>query len=251
MAEPTATSPESWLQLVESACLLLDDVERKGFGKPQFSLGGGTVLMLRFQHRLSKDIDLFGYDVQWLSILSPRLNDTAACLASDYSEQANSLKIVMANGDVDFIIAADIARPVDRVVERFVGRDLLVDPVTEILAKKLFYRAAYFLPRDVYDMSAAIDLEPQSAARAVKAARSKRDVLIRRLDHLEGVGDASLREGLVPYEGTLRHAAGMVAKMKEFLISHIDDPGPGKEDSMGRRRPESRKIVDRGRGPAQ
>ena len=40
---------------------------------PQWTFGGGTVLMLRFDHRLSKDIDLFVPDPQYLGHVNPRL----------------------------------------------------------------------------------------------------------------------------------------------------------------------------------
>ena len=153
-----------------SAYALFDDAVAKGFGDPPFSLGGGTVLMLRFKHRLSKDIDLFGYDAQWLSVFSPRLNERAAMLAASYTEQSNTIKIVTASGDIDFIIAADVVAPVARSVDLIAGRLIAVDPVTEILAKKLFYRAATFKIRDIYDLSAAIDLAPDEAARAVRAS---------------------------------------------------------------------------------
>ncbi len=79
-------TPETWLQIIASAYALFDDAVAKGFGDPPFSLGGGTVLMLRFKHRLSKDIDLFGYDAQWLSVFSPRLNERAASLAERYTD---------------------------------------------------------------------------------------------------------------------------------------------------------------------
>ena len=45
-------------------------------------IGGGTVLMFRFEHRLSKDIDFFTHDAQWLSLLTPRLNDTTAAMTT-------------------------------------------------------------------------------------------------------------------------------------------------------------------------
>ena len=54
----TATT---YLDILAVAHDLFDDLEERGFGRPTFSLGGGTVLMLRFNHRLSKDIDLFGW----------------------------------------------------------------------------------------------------------------------------------------------------------------------------------------------
>ncbi len=213
-------TPETWLDILRTAFVLFDDARDHGFGDPPFSLGGGTVLMLRFKHRLSKDIDLFGYDAQWISVLSPRLNAKAASLASDYVEQANGVKLVMPDGDIDFIIAGDVAVPVERGVETFLAREIAVDPVSEILAKKLFYRPATFKPRDVYDLSAAIDLAPLEAARAVAAAASKKDVVLRRLAELAKLDPDTLLDGIVPYDDTLRHAAVMGEKVTAFIQSH-------------------------------
>ena len=214
-------TPDSWRDIIASAFRLLDDATARGFGYPPFSLGGGTVLMFRFQHRLSKDIDFFGYDAQWLSLLSPRLNDLAAALGSDYAEAANSLKIVMPHGDIDFVIAADIAIPVERRLEDVAGRALLVDPASEILAKKLFYRAASLKARDIYDLSAAIDLDPQSAIRAAQAARSKKQVLLRRLAEAGVTGPQDLLRDIIPYKGTLQHGEAMVVKTRAFLEEHM------------------------------
>ena len=231
-------TPDTWLQIIASAYELFDDAVAKGFGDPPFSLGGGTVLMLRFKHRLSKDIDLFGYDAQWLSVFSPRLNDRAAMLAASYTEQSNTIKIVTASGDIDFIIAADVAAPVTRTVECIAGRLIEVDPVSEILAKKLFYRAATFKVRDIYDLSAAIDLEPREAARAVRAALSKRDILVRRLDQLRGVASQDLVSEIIAYEDVLQHSRAMVEKVRSFVMAQRDEePGaPAMRSSPSRRR---------------
>jgi len=57
-----------------------------------WSFGGGTVLMRRYRHRVSKDVDIFVPDPQYLGYLSPRLNDAADSLTSKYLETANSVK---------------------------------------------------------------------------------------------------------------------------------------------------------------
>ncbi len=172
---PSRETPkrDTWEKVIEGAFRLFDDLEDKGFGAPPFSLGGGTVLMLQFQHRLSKDIDFFGYDAQWLSLLSPRLNEFAAAMATDYTERANSIKIVMPHGDIDFIVSADVVPDLRRQYRTIHGRKIQVDPTAEILAKKLYYRASDFKARDVYDMSAAIDLDALSAHIAVFASKTK------------------------------------------------------------------------------
>ena len=221
----SAVTPDTWKSLFRDACDIFDDLEQRGFGKAPFSLGGGTVLMLRFKHRLSKDIDLFGYDAQWLALLSPRLNDRAAALASGYSEQANTVKIVTARGDIDFVIAGDVvAAPVVREQTVVEGRAISLDPTSEILAKKLFYRAASFTARDVYDLSAAIDLDPDAAREAVVAAASKSDLLLRRLGELARLGDRELLGAIIPYDGRLPHADAMVRKVAAFIAAGAGHP---------------------------
>ena len=220
----SAATPETWKALFRDACEIFDDLERRGFGKAPFSLGGGTVLMLRFKHRLSKDVDFFGYDAQWLALLSPRLNDRAAALASDYREQANTIKIVTARGDIDFIIAGDVAAPVVREEACVEGRGIALDPTSEILAKKLFYRATAFTARDVYDMSAAIDLDPAAAGAAVVAAASKRDLLLRRLDEMAHLEERELLGAIAPYESKLRHGDAMVGKVRGFVAAEAGHP---------------------------
>lgn len=49
----------SWETLFSHALLILDDIARHGRSKPFWTFGGGTVLMLRYGHRYSKDIDIF------------------------------------------------------------------------------------------------------------------------------------------------------------------------------------------------
>ena len=74
----------SWKGLLASALSILDDLESRGVGAPEVSLGGGTVLMMRFRHRLSRDIDLSPHDARWLAYLTPRLNEHVAAMARDY-----------------------------------------------------------------------------------------------------------------------------------------------------------------------
>ena len=156
------------------------------------------------------------------------MNAKAASLALDYVEQANGVKLVTARGDIDFIIAGDVATPVERTGERFLGREVTIDPIAEILAKKLFYRAATFKPRDVYDLSAAVDLAPVDAARAVQAAATKTNLVLRRLAELAKLHPDTLLEGIIPYDDSLRHAPDMVEKVMAFIESQSHS-----EDALG------------------
>ena len=46
--------------------------------KDQWAVGGGTILSEIYHHRLSKDIDIFVDDVQFISALSPKINDASS-----------------------------------------------------------------------------------------------------------------------------------------------------------------------------
>ena len=78
----------AWQSLFPRALALIDDISRYGgIANPFWTLGGGTVLMFRYRHRLSKDIDIFVPDPQYLGFVTPRLSDTAADMTEDYTEQ--------------------------------------------------------------------------------------------------------------------------------------------------------------------
>jgi nucleotidyltransferase AbiEii toxin of type IV toxin-antitoxin system len=76
---------------------------------PDWTLGGGTALMLAAGHRLSKDIDAFIDDPQYLSILSPDVTDVWTCPTWD--KAANYLKLRYPEGEIDFIITTSCFRP--------------------------------------------------------------------------------------------------------------------------------------------
>lgn len=62
-----------WRGLLKHAYSLVDEITTHGIQNPLGTFGGGTVLMLRYRHRLSKDIDIFVPDPQYLGFVSPRL----------------------------------------------------------------------------------------------------------------------------------------------------------------------------------
>nr|WP_294543138.1 nucleotidyl transferase AbiEii/AbiGii toxin family protein [uncultured Rhodopila sp.] len=90
---------DTWRTLIGPALRVVDSLRHNGYGELDFHLGGGTVLMFRFDHRISKDLDIFTHDAQALSFISPRLNEVAAQEAVDYEEQANAVKLVLRDGD--------------------------------------------------------------------------------------------------------------------------------------------------------
>ena len=133
------------LKIIEGAELRSDD----------WSIGGGTVLALTYNHRLSKDIDIFLTDVQYLSRLSPRLNN-AADDALDYNEDARFISLTYPEGKIDFIACPAITKfsPIETEIY---GSTLYLDDSVEIVAKKVFYRGSYVMPRDVFDLAIVYD----------------------------------------------------------------------------------------------
>jgi hypothetical protein len=71
----------AWEILFRRALEIVDSVAASGTRFDDWSFGGGTVLMRRFRHRISMDVDIFVPDPQYLGYVSPRLNDTAEIIA--------------------------------------------------------------------------------------------------------------------------------------------------------------------------
>lgn len=170
---------EAWRSLIRRAVARLEAV---GLGRDEWTWGGGTVLMLRYRHRTSRDVDLFIDDVQYLSYLSPRLNDQQSADMLGYSEQANHLRLEYPEGEIDFLAVAPVFPDLKPVAEQVEGVEgavrLMADK--EIIAQKLFYRAATFTGRDLYDFVTVAggrpDLLKDEALR--KIVWSRRDALV-------------------------------------------------------------------------
>lgn len=101
-----------WETLFRRALTLIDAIAQSGVAFEPWSFGGGTVLMRRYRHRVSKDVDIFVPDPQFLGYVTPRLNDTAESMTADYVEQANFVKLLFPEGEIDFIASAPLtAKP--------------------------------------------------------------------------------------------------------------------------------------------
>jgi nucleotidyltransferase AbiEii toxin of type IV toxin-antitoxin system len=213
---------DSWKQILASATAIFDALNRQGMDLPDVVMGGGTVLMLRFGHRLSKDIDLFLHDAQWLSILTPRLNDTAAAMVVDYVEQASNVKLVLPHGDIDFIVAGTVTGAEPAEAMDFMGYSFRLESTEEIIAKKLLYRAEHLKARDVFDLATVAEIDPDSAARALAATSSKRPVLKRRLEYLSRLSDEELARDILPI-GDFSRILGIMLGTVHRLVDNMSD----------------------------
>ena len=140
---------DSWKDLFAAA---MQQIKQSGLPPSMWTFGGGTVLMHKFNHRFSKDIDIFSSDKQLLGYVSPRTHDVLEDRVIKYIEQDNFTKIYLKEGEIDFILSPRISRckPVQAVIE---GEKIFLDHPVEIIAKKIEHRASEFKARDVFDLA--------------------------------------------------------------------------------------------------
>lgn len=158
------TKPGPWAALFASALTLTDHLATV-IDRPVWTFGGGTVLMLRLQHRHSRDIDLFVPDPQYLGHVTPRLSEAAERLTTEYVEAAEFVKLLMPTGEIDIVVGQPLtAQPWEEVAYR--GRRILVETNAEILAKKMHYRGNQAKARDLFDLCAVAEVDPAAIEHA-------------------------------------------------------------------------------------
>lgn len=163
--------PSQWPFLFDIALDILGCAERLNGFAPEWSLGGGTALMLQIDHRESHDIDIFIDDPQWLPFLNPESQGYPLARAPDsyLTDGTRALKLAYADiGEIDFICCQSI---LDEAVERRTirGYETELEKPAEIIAKKVYFRGASFQPRDMFDLAAVV--ERYGAPYAIEALR--------------------------------------------------------------------------------
>ncbi len=107
--------------------------------------------MFLYWHRKSKDIDIFFSNPQYLTMLSPRLNEYAESIATDYIEASNFIKISVEDNEIDFIIAPNLSGKLPIKKKLTPDIEILIEQPEEIIAKKFFYRTESLKIRDFLD----------------------------------------------------------------------------------------------------
>lgn len=178
----------AWEILFRRALEIVDAVAASGTRFDDWSFGGGTVLMRRYRHRVSRDVDIFVPDPQYLGYVSPRLNDTAESLTSKYLETANSVKLFFPEGEIDFIASAPLTEN-PTVNETVLGRKVRVETTSEILAKKVWHRGQEFTARDIFDLALVATREPGAIESIRPMLRERREIIRTRI----ATGEKALR----------------------------------------------------------
>ena len=156
-----------WTGLLQHAFRLMEDIHQNGIENPFWTFGGGTVLMLRYHHRMSKDIDIFVPDPQYLGFVSPRLSNIAEEISTDYVEGSGFVKLIRPEGEIDFVASPNLTNAPFEVWQ-LLGRKVRVETATEIVAKKLWHRGDRVSARDLFDLSLVVEREPDALAMASK-----------------------------------------------------------------------------------
>lgn len=185
-----------------------------------WTFGGGTSLMLKFNHRHSKDIDIFVSSPQLLSSLSPRLNDAIDSMVGRYDEQSNFVRVYLHKGEIDFIHSRQVSslNPSREIIR---GVALNVDSPIEVIAKKIFYRSGEFKSRDVFDLAVVYSKQKFRMANLAKIVEPQLEVLEMRVSELIASGqlenDCSNLE-LLEYGKSIR---GREAELYHSFISDM------------------------------
>lgn len=184
-----------WETLFQRALVLIDSVGKTGFTLSDWTFGGGTVLMRRYRHRFSKDIDIFIPSPQYLNYLSPHLNETAEEMTGDYTLQAEYLKLQFPEGEIDFVVSEPLTQD-PAAAEKIFGRDVMVETSVEIVAKKVWHRGDRFRARDIFDLALVAENEPEALKSIAPILRDRKDVILARIK----ASDSNLRDDFANLE---------------------------------------------------
>lgn len=205
-----------WQGLLQHAYSLVDEIATHGIQNPFWTFGGGTVLMLRYQHRMSKDIDIFVPDPQYLGFVSPRLSDVAEAVSDKYVEGPGFVKLLRPEGEIDFVASPNLTSDPFEVWE-LLGRQIKVETSAEIVAKKLWHRGDRATARDLFDLALVIEREPVPLATASAFLTRHRAQFLQQVDQRKAVLKAQFEAiDTLDYQPSYEQAAESVAA---YLLS--------------------------------
>lgn len=205
-----------WQGLLQHAFTLIDEISTHGIRDPFWTFGGGTVLMLRHQHRMSKDVDIFVPDPQYLGFVSPRLSDVAEAVSDKYVEGPLFIKLMRPEGEIDFVVSTNLTKDPFEIWE-LLGRRVKVETSAEIVAKKLWHRGDRATARDLFDLALVIEREPAELATASIHLLRHRDEFLKQIDQRKLVLQAQFDAiDTLDYQPSYEEA---VAAATKFLLA--------------------------------
>jgi len=186
--------------------------------------------MLHTGHRLSKDIDAFITDPQYLSMLSPRLGGENAWACDASTEAANHLKLVYPEGEIDFIVATPITSLASESMAIPEERGLAATQIevahpVEIALKKLVYRAGSLKVRDIFDIAVVDSIDHEVLRANLHHASGVKQAILKRLASLsEDYCRQELAE--LDIQDDWQHIKGECLVRTRKIVESIPDPDP-------------------------
>ena len=165
-------SPSRWEDLLREAFRVIDAVNGESGILDGWTFGGGTAMMLQLDHRESHDVDLFLNDLQLLPYVKAAVAEMQFEIgtATYKGDGRGHLRIAFDGiGEIDFIVTGHVTDDCARARE-ILGREVLLETVPEIIAKKIRYRGSRIQPRDVFDIAAAVEAGYRCEIKAALAA---------------------------------------------------------------------------------
>jgi len=213
---PESLPGGAWQGLLQHAFRLIDEIQARGTNDPYWTFGGGTVLMLRYRHRMSKDIDIFVPDPQYLGFVSPRLSEVAEAISDQYVEGAGYVKLLRPEGEIDFVASPNLTSTPFEIWELF-GRPVKVETAVEIIAKKMWHRGDRATARDLFDVALVIEREPLALAAASRYLVRHREGFLQQIKNRKVVLEAQFEAiDTLDYQPSYEAAAESVS---DFLWS--------------------------------
>lgn len=143
---------ENWGALVTALMEVISDVRHRHGDRFRPKLAGGARLVLELRHRGTVGMDLVLGDAEYMSWVSPRRNPFIRLKALDHDEMGDRIWILLPEGELSFRVRRSLLGLPD---QRSPFIDLPLEPVAEVIAKKLFYACAALTVADLYDLWSA------------------------------------------------------------------------------------------------
>jgi len=206
---------QPWETLFRKAVRLIDNAQKHAGSDLFWTMGGGTVLMFRHHHRVSKDIDIFFGDPQPLGFVNPRLGGLAEEMTSKYDESGGHVKLFFPEGEIDFVASPLLTAPGFETRE-VLGREVRLETDVEIVAKKMWHRGHEAKARDLVDLCLVIETSPDALREVSELLVRHRDAFVDRIHKRAEILEAQFDE--IDSLGHRRTFHESVKLATEFLV---------------------------------
>jgi hypothetical protein len=183
------TLPAEIEPLYAHALRLVGGFADGGIAEPFWTLGGAAVLMLRYGHRKSRDLDVFVPDARYLALVNPRLNPAAEAVSADFVEGPDFVKLVLPKGEIDFFALPNLT-PQPFETWEIAGRAVRVETAAEIVARKMWHWGDRASARDLFDLAVVAKKSPDQITVAAPWFERHRLAFLAQIELREAVLEA-------------------------------------------------------------